>query len=576
MSIKANRAAHYLALVAALACLGVLVYSPIYDYDVYWHLANGREMVEHPRVVNEEVFSYTKAGTAFVNHEWLAQIAWYSLYQQWGMDGLSYFKIAVALLIGTIIFSTCRVAGATPWAALFLTFAAVLVGLNRYNVRPELFSLLGVATLSYLMHGYLNARLPKSLLFALPVIMVIWDSLHGAVYGAAFLLAFAFTENLKPWLAKRLPAFGRTTEPSATQRTRLNLWLAITLIAMLLNPYGLLTYDIFIEFLRENPMVQTTEEFMPPTWKWDAPFFVLLSAFFVAIVANRKRLDITSLGVALPFAILALRYERATAIFAIVAIPFLAAVPFGLLQHKKNWSHAIAGALIGTTILYAAYIKFVTHTQLQFGSGVIEDNLPVGATRFIIDQDLRGNLYNPGHFGGYLALELFPQRKIFQYNHHTVFRDTRYYLRHPEEFDQWNVRYAIVADAEELQRLFPRSQWAPIYGEAGAMLLLRRTPDNAALIQYFETTLFQINRAPLVEFTRVATDPEAYPRLMHEMANYLAYKTDARVAALFADLMTQYESRLPIAQRTMLVTRALRYNRSNNVLAQLAQRYGVE
>ena len=63
-----------------LLCAVLLVAFPFFDFDIYWHLANGREMVTQGRIINEEIFSYTKAGTPFSNHEWLAQILLYAVY----------------------------------------------------------------------------------------------------------------------------------------------------------------------------------------------------------------------------------------------------------------------------------------------------------------------------------------------------------------------------------------------------------------------------------------------------------------------------------------------------------------
>lgn len=72
-------------LLLALACAGVIVCYPM--HDVYWHLANGREMLAQGRIVNEEVLSWTRAGVPFANHERLTQILWCLVYREWGGGG---------------------------------------------------------------------------------------------------------------------------------------------------------------------------------------------------------------------------------------------------------------------------------------------------------------------------------------------------------------------------------------------------------------------------------------------------------------------------------------------------------
>ena len=60
-----------IALFSALLFSMLIVIYPIFDPDLYWHLANGREMVDSGRIISEEVFSYTHFGEKFANHEWL-------------------------------------------------------------------------------------------------------------------------------------------------------------------------------------------------------------------------------------------------------------------------------------------------------------------------------------------------------------------------------------------------------------------------------------------------------------------------------------------------------------------------
>ena len=66
-----------LIIVAMLISVVIVVLYPVFDYDLYWHLANGREMLSTGHIVNEERFSYTAFGIPFSNHEWLSQILFF-------------------------------------------------------------------------------------------------------------------------------------------------------------------------------------------------------------------------------------------------------------------------------------------------------------------------------------------------------------------------------------------------------------------------------------------------------------------------------------------------------------------
>jgi hypothetical protein len=406
--------------------------------------------------------------------------------------------------------------------------------------------------------------------------MLLWDWLHGAVYGAALLCALIASINIKHWLYKRRGL----QYPEKVSISSLNIWVAVAAVAMLLNPYGLLSYDIFLEFFRDNPLAQRVGEFLPPTWATNAPFWIFLGASGLIVAASHKRVDSTYLALLLPFAALALRYERATAIFALVATPLLAMLLPKLLDDMKTIRFGLplrlvislcAVAVLGS---YITYVKLDTTQQSGLGFRIVESGLPVGTARFIQDQNLPGNMYNPGHFGGYLAFALTPQFKIFQYNHHTVFGDTLRYMDHPEQLDEWKINYAIVTEVKEIQLLFPPAQWAPLYQENGASLVIRRVPENAELIANFELLHYQPYRYSFDDFRHQAVDPRIYPRLMHEMSTYLAYRRDVRVSALFAELLSPGENAyqsLPANKRTRLALRALRYNPDADILRQLAQ-----
>src|SRR4029077_20902241 len=50
------------------------------DGDTYWHLASGRWIIEHGRVPLTDPFSYTKGGSPWQAHEWLADVLMWGAY----------------------------------------------------------------------------------------------------------------------------------------------------------------------------------------------------------------------------------------------------------------------------------------------------------------------------------------------------------------------------------------------------------------------------------------------------------------------------------------------------------------
>ncbi len=213
-----------------------------------------------------------------------------------------------------------------------------------------------------------------------------------------------FAENVKHWLS----AWKRLHHPAGDLLPRLNVWFAITVAAMLLNPYGLLSYDIFIEFFRDNALAGRVGEFLPPRWETNAPFWVFLGVTGITVAASRKHWALTHLAVLLPFTALSVRYERATAIFALVATPVLAALLPRLLLRRLAADPNIYPRLmheIGTYLAYrrAPRVSFL-FAELLAQAGNL---LPAEERAQLVKRALRFNLED-GNLQPFVAPRVMP------------------------------------------------------------------------------------------------------------------------------------------------------------------------
>ena len=175
-----NKRESLFAFVSAAAA-AVLVFYPIQNYDFFWHIANGRNMVQNLTIVNTEIFSFTKAGAHFHNHEWLSQILFYLMYEHLGSLGLVIFKSTVVALTGYLLFRTMRYLDVRPEISGVLVMVAIVLGIGRYTIRPQIFSFLFISLQGFLLYGYRKGNVGYRWLFILAPVMVLWDYLHGAV-----------------------------------------------------------------------------------------------------------------------------------------------------------------------------------------------------------------------------------------------------------------------------------------------------------------------------------------------------------------------------------------------------------
>jgi len=555
-----ERAIGLLCLVAVLFALTF----PLQDPDTFWHLAYGRAMVAQGAFINTEIFSYTANGAFLGSHSQLAQILLYLIWLAGGVNALLGFKVLIGAATFFLVNRTARLFGPGAVAADLLALLVLLAGMSRFVERPELFSILLFATLLLLLFGFAKGAFSSRVLWALPPVLVLWDYLHGALYGLVVLLLFVAGESLKALVVKRYPAFCWGQPLPAGRLKALWTWCGVTLVAMAAHPNGLLNYAGIFRVSSNTAEYAMYGEFMPTQFIAQFFWFWVVAGIAVALCGLCcRRLDLTALLVALPFLYLGLKFNRATLFFAMASVPLIAhcaAVVGARLATTGRWRRV---ALLLPVLVLAAvpYYKQVWGPDfLRFGHGCNPIAFPVGSARFVKDVDLKGNMFNSDGVGGYLAFVLGPQRKIFNYNQPGVFTALTDYMHRPETRQRWNIAYAIIADAKEYT-MFIRDGFVPVYREPNAMVLLKVTPEHAALLERFKIRFFDPLKTP-AELERMSQNPYVAARLGQELSVYLTYRHDPDLATLLARLLNPDNPALSVAldQRRAWLEAALKGN----------------
>ncbi len=173
---------------------GALVYlsfgfTEMMGSDLWWHIAAGREIIQQGSVWLVDDWSYTAGGEAWHNHEWLADLLFYGWVTAFGKPSLVYWKwlimVATFLLFQRLLW---RLSGNAA-AALVAAIAAIYIAAPFLDVRPQLYTLLGVAVL-------LNVALDRQpRLRELLLLFLLWVNLHGGfIFGLMLLPLLLF-----PW-----------------------------------------------------------------------------------------------------------------------------------------------------------------------------------------------------------------------------------------------------------------------------------------------------------------------------------------------------------------------------------------
>src|SRR6185295_13951167 len=172
-----------------LAVTAAFCLTPLAEVDFFWHLLAGQRMLETGHVPRADEFTFTSAGSPWIDTTWLFQVAAALAHAAGGWAVLDLLKVAVV----TAAFALALFAAArrkATFAAPVLALPGVVAAQERFTLRPEIVSFLLLAGLLVLLG---ERRRYPALLGLVPLLFALWANVHSLVAAglAAFLLVIA-------------------------------------------------------------------------------------------------------------------------------------------------------------------------------------------------------------------------------------------------------------------------------------------------------------------------------------------------------------------------------------------------
>ena len=169
----------HVAAAAALAVLAIAAITPVWNSDIFSHLACGRWMFDNGQVLSVDPFTAEPEdpGAEWVNVHWGFQIIVAALHAVGGFELLSIFKAALAAAMLVTFALALRKDAPAPWVLVcgVLVFFGTA---SRVRVRPEIVTmLLSIVTIA-LLEGVRRGGPPRRL-WALAPIMILWVNVQG-------------------------------------------------------------------------------------------------------------------------------------------------------------------------------------------------------------------------------------------------------------------------------------------------------------------------------------------------------------------------------------------------------------
>ena len=486
------------------------------DEDLWNHLNFGELKLRTLAVPHVDAWSYSAAGHPWFNHEWGAEVVFALLYRVGGAAALFGLKVAGGLAILAAMLDAARTLGRTDTddgrahpalaaAVLVVAFAALAPGAS---FRPQLFTMTFLA-IEWMLLVRADVRLFASgvgrgvgwELAAVPLVLLVWTNTHGG-FPVGVALHGVFVVGV---LARSFA--GRVWREATPAAAALGLVVAsgvATLAATFVNPYGAGLHRYLMTTLGDHGRI--TEWLpMPLVSASHVPFeliAVATAACAIPWIAARPmrsaRLDwrLAFVGIAL---FSALRHQRHSVLFVIVAVPVLLAAAEQVRRRMvERWPALVprppVRMAIGVGALVVAAIQLAGVTARHAESGLAiryaREEFPADAVAFLRAHDVRGNMAVQFEWGGYTLLHLGDAARVFL--------DGRYEASYPPEvvddyfaFVEAAPGWARVLDAYPtdvvmldrgaavIPRLDARPDLVRVYADDTAIVYLRRTAANA-------------------------------------------------------------------------------------------------
>lgn len=466
------------------------------DSDLWWHLRSGEVTWTSRQILLTDVFSYTRAGAAWVNHSWLGQVVLYGLYRVGSYLAISACVAGVATLALGLLARTME---GPAILRSFLLVLATSVAALAWPARPQIFSFLLIALVGSILYRYKWEQVDR-LSWLIPI-FILWSNLHGGyVLGLLWIgmvIAGELLNHLLGYTGEEILSFQKIF--------RLAFFGLIAGFAVLLNPNGIQTWLIPFQTVGVNALQNLISEWASPDFHQfvQLPFLAVIILTIFCIGTSGRRLDGSDFTLLAGFMALGLVARRNFGPFALAAIPVLSRhlwpaiqlwvsrvqpilQEYGLLR-KISWSRPTSnrpavkrwvnlGVLLFLGI--SAAIKVVGVSL----PGVVEryenEIFPAKAVTWVQEHHPQGTLFNSYDWGGYLIWRLrdypvFVDGRTDLYNDEIISQWIQVMNARPgweHVLDRWGVHLVMVPPDWPINSILPRSGWSVLYQDQQAVV----------------------------------------------------------------------------------------------------------
>ncbi len=325
--IDTNRISHFLFFLTFGYIILIIVAICGTSYDAYWHIKVGEWILQQQQAPSTGIFSYTKADSPWVAHEWLSSTIIYLVYKIGGWSGLVIMAMtsvtAALLLMSNYTLKHLNL----NITILFMLFAFYLLA-PHIMPRPHI---LALPILTYWTSKLIDASdRQTSPSPYLAVLMLLWSNMHGSfIIGIVFCIYFAIESIVNT----------QNTDKRITLAKSWGLLIILSIIASVITPYGFDSLLMPLQLINQNYAISIASEWASPDFHGIHPLEVWLLSLLTLCFTLGIKLPLFRMIFLLGLIHLSLKHVRHSADLLSVLSPLILALPLGQqLNIKTNFN----------------------------------------------------------------------------------------------------------------------------------------------------------------------------------------------------------------------------------------------
>jgi hypothetical protein len=477
---------------------------------------NGETLFHNTDILTKNVYSFTEPDQPFANHHWLSSVIFYAVHEVVGFSGLVVFKTLVLLVTFSLLFFLA-LKRSDFWLVAVFSVPSLFILATRVQVRPEMFSYLLICVFLWILFDAQdNPR--KNLLFWLVPLQAAWVNLH-IFFGIGVFMVWGF-------LLEKI-----VQRPQAWKHDPLIKKLAVVSVllplACLINPFGIqgIIFTLALNVSKTFPIGivenQSLAPYFNPALLFGNHFMVMFSALIIIFALSfglswRQRPIFYACGFLATVA-MSIWMVRALPFFVFMFLPGVT-MNFQELYRKLrlyiekqslSWQRVTRGLAIGTLVMFLSLMTVLRLTKVIYAGTQMGIGLTYRSTEtadFLINNHIRGPVFNDPDIGSYLIYYLYPEEQVFidnrfgdTYSAEFVANDFLPMLLNETVWSQKSLEYQIgtiiLSTESQLSGLrqfiikrIHDPEWVLVHADQHAVVFIRNLSDNRDLIDAYGIT----------------------------------------------------------------------------------------